>query len=31
MIAEFRALTGMTPAQYSPRLAEPYDPGLLPR
>ena len=28
MIAEFRALAGMTPTQYCPWLTEPYDPGL---
>ena len=28
MIADFRALAGMTPGQYRPQLTEPYDPGL---
>jgi AraC-like DNA-binding protein len=28
VIAEFRALTGMTPTQYRPRLTQPYDPRL---
>jgi AraC-like DNA-binding protein len=28
MIAEFRALAGMTPAQYRPQLTQPYDLGL---